>query len=185
MCDIPLLNPQRLSLAGEDSERAVRNCGRHHPDGGRLCRRGRGEHPSAIDTDGTLHCNGTGTVTATATWASENITATKQITIATPENNTLEINADDTYTTADTPTITAVAKKNGTADSTATITWTSPDNTSKSISRLAVTPAKALVIPCISTSGGTAFSLFIAPFPFFQKKEGATKAPSLIFEVFI
>jgi hypothetical protein len=82
---------------------------------------------SAIDTDGTLHCNGTGTVTATATWASENITATKQITIATPENNTLEINADDTYTTADTPTLTAVAKTNGTADSTATITWTSSD----------------------------------------------------------
>ena len=81
----------------------------------------------AIDTDGTLHCKGTGTVTVTATWVSENITATKQLTIATPENNTLEINADDTYTTADTPTLTAVAKTNGTADSTATITWTSSD----------------------------------------------------------
>ena len=82
---------------------------------------------SAIDTDGTLHCNGTGTVTVTATWVSENITASKQLTIGTPENNTLEIQADDTYTTADTPTLTAVAKKNGTADSTATITWTSSD----------------------------------------------------------
>ena len=82
---------------------------------------------SSIDTDGTLHCNGTGTVTVTATWVSENITATKQLTIATPENNTLEINADDTYTTADTPTLTAVAKTNGTVNSTATITWTSSD----------------------------------------------------------
>jgi len=68
-----------------------------------------------------------GNVTFTATWTQKNITATKQITIATPENDTLEINADDTYTTADTPTLTAVAKKNGTADSTATITWASSD----------------------------------------------------------
>ena len=82
---------------------------------------------SAIDTDGTLHCNGTGTVTVTATWVSQNITTTKQITIATPENNTLEINADDTYTTADTPTLTAVAKTNGTVNNTATITWASSD----------------------------------------------------------
>ena len=82
---------------------------------------------STIDTDGTLHCNGTGTVTVTATWLNENITTTKQITIATPENNTLEINADDTYTTADTPTLTAVAKTNGTVNNTATITWASSD----------------------------------------------------------
>ena len=82
---------------------------------------------AAIGSDGTLTCIAQGSVIVTATWVSQNISATKTITVDTPDNYALTITADDTYTTADTPTITATAQKNGTTDTTATITWESSD----------------------------------------------------------
>lgn len=66
-------------------------------------------------------------MTITATWTSQNVSGTKSITITEPETYSLSITADDSYATSDTPTLIANAQKNGTADSTATITWASSD----------------------------------------------------------
>ena len=82
---------------------------------------------ATIGSDSILHAKAIGRAKITAVWQSQNITATLEITVATPDNYSLAITAADTYTTSDTPTLTVTALKNGTADSTATITWASSD----------------------------------------------------------
>jgi len=84
---------------------------------------------ATVDNTGLVQFVGDGNVTITATWTTQNVSGTKQIAITEPDSYSLSITANDTYTTADTPTLTAIAQKNGTTDSTATITWTSSDTT--------------------------------------------------------
>jgi uncharacterized protein YjdB len=82
---------------------------------------------ATVDNTGLVNFLADGNVTITATWTSQNVTGTKTIAITEPDTYSLSITADDTYSTSDTPTLTANAQKNGTADSTATITWNSSD----------------------------------------------------------
>jgi hypothetical protein len=82
---------------------------------------------ATVDNTGLVNFLADGNVTITATWESQNVTGTKTIAITEPDTYSLSITADDTYSTSDTPTLTANAQKNGTADSTATITWNSSD----------------------------------------------------------
>ncbi len=82
---------------------------------------------ATVDNTGLVNFLADGNVTITATWTSQNVSGTKAITITEPDSYSLSITANDSYTTADTPTLTANAQKNGTTDSTATITWNSSD----------------------------------------------------------
>lgn len=82
---------------------------------------------ATVDNTGLVNFLADGNVTITATWESQNVTGTKTIAITEPDAYSLSITADDTYSTSDTPTLIATAQKNGTADSTATITWSSSD----------------------------------------------------------
>jgi hypothetical protein len=82
---------------------------------------------ATVDNTGLVNFLADGNVTITATWESQNVSGTKTIAITEPDTYSLSITADDTYSTSDTPTLTANAQKNGTADSTATITWVSSD----------------------------------------------------------
>lgn len=82
---------------------------------------------ATVDSTGLVNFLADGNVTITATWTSQSVSGTKVIAITKPDSYSLAITANDSYTTADTPTLTANAQKNGTADSTATITWTSSD----------------------------------------------------------
>jgi hypothetical protein len=82
---------------------------------------------ATVDNTGLVNFLADGNVTITATWESQNVSGTKTIAITEPDTYSLSITADDTYSTSDTPTLTANAQKNGTADSTATITWTTSD----------------------------------------------------------
>jgi hypothetical protein len=84
---------------------------------------------ATVDNTGLVNFLADGNVTITATWTSQNVSGTKAIAITEPDSYSLSITANDSYTTADTPTLTANAQKNGTTDSTATITWTSSDTT--------------------------------------------------------
>lgn len=78
---------------------------------------------ATVDNTGLVNFLADGSVTITATWTSQNVSGTKTIAITEPDTYSLSITADDSYTTSDTPTLVATAQKNGTADSTATITW--------------------------------------------------------------
>ena len=82
---------------------------------------------ATVDNTGLANFLADGNVTITATWTSQNVSGTKAITITEPDSYSLSITANDSYTTADTPTLTATAQKNGTVDSTATFTWASSD----------------------------------------------------------
>ncbi len=84
---------------------------------------------ATVDNTGLVNFLTDGNVTITATWTSQNVSETKTIAITEPDSYSLSIAANDSYSTADTPTLTATAQKNGTADSTATITWSSSDTT--------------------------------------------------------
>lgn len=84
---------------------------------------------ATVDNTGLVNFLADGNVTITATWTSQNVSGTKAIAITEPDSYSLSIVANDSYTTADTPTLTATAQKNGTTDSTATITWDSSDTT--------------------------------------------------------
>jgi uncharacterized protein YjdB len=82
---------------------------------------------ATVDNTGLVNFLADGNVTITATWTSQNVSGTKSIAITEPDTYSLSITANDSYTTSDTPTLTANAQKNGTTDSTATITWISSD----------------------------------------------------------
>ena len=83
---------------------------------------------ATVDSTGLVKFIADGNVTITATWKTQNISGTKEIAITEPDLYSLsDIVCDDTYTTADTPTLTVNAQKNGITDSSATITWTSSD----------------------------------------------------------
>ncbi|MGX8701350.1 Ig-like domain-containing protein [Caproiciproducens sp.] len=84
---------------------------------------------ATVDNNGSVTFLAEGNVNIIATWKSQNITSYKNVTISKPINATLTITGNDTYTTADTPTLTATAYKDGVVDSTATITWVSSDST--------------------------------------------------------
>lgn len=83
---------------------------------------------ATINSDGTLNCLTEGNVVVTATWVSQNVSATRTITIGKPIQYTISINADDSYTTSDTPTLTATTKEDGTEVTGQTIIWTSSDS---------------------------------------------------------
>ena len=84
---------------------------------------------ATVDNTGLVKFLADGNVTITATWTSQNVSGTKAIAITEPDSYSLSITANDSYTTADTPILVANAQKNGTTDSTATITWSSSDTT--------------------------------------------------------
>jgi uncharacterized protein YjdB len=83
---------------------------------------------ATINTDGTLNCIAEGNVIITATWVSQNVSAEKSITVGKPIQYTISINADDSYTVSDTPTLTATTKQDGTEVTGQTITWASSDS---------------------------------------------------------
>ena len=83
---------------------------------------------ATIDSTGKVTFLAAGSVTFTATWTQQNITATKSITVTQADIYSIEIQCDDTYTTDDTPTIIVVGKHNGTVVDTANIYVTSSDN---------------------------------------------------------
>ncbi len=83
---------------------------------------------ATINTDGTLNCIAEGNIVITATWVSQNVSATKAITVGKPIQYTISINADDSYTVSDTPTLTATTKQDGTEVTGQTITWASSDS---------------------------------------------------------
>ena len=84
---------------------------------------------ATINTDGTLNCLTEGNVNITATWVSQNVSATKSITVGKPIQYTISINADDSYITSDTPILTAITKADGEEVTGQTITWVSSDKT--------------------------------------------------------
>jgi len=83
---------------------------------------------ATVDNTGLVKFLADGNVTITATWTSQNVSATKTITIEKPIQYTISINADDSYTISDTPTLTATTKQDGTEVTGQTITWASSDS---------------------------------------------------------
>ncbi|MFU0833765.1 MAG: Ig domain-containing protein [Oscillospiraceae bacterium] len=84
---------------------------------------------ATVDANGNITFLADGNVDISATWKEHNVTAIKSITVTEPPVYGLIITCEDTYATTDTPTLIATATINGTADTTATITWASSDET--------------------------------------------------------
>ena len=80
---------------------------------------------ATIDNNGMVKFLDIGDVIITATWKEHNVTESCTVTVKTPAVYALVINGEDSYTTKDTPTLTATATKDGEVVSTATITWES------------------------------------------------------------
>lgn len=81
---------------------------------------------ATIDNSGNVNFLALGSVTFTALWVEHNIINTKTVSV---NAYSVYITASDSYSTTDTPTLTATAKINDTVDTTATLTWTSSDTT--------------------------------------------------------
>lgn len=82
---------------------------------------------ATVNNTGLVKFLADGNVTITAAWTSQNVSGTKAIVITEPDSYSLSIAANDSYSTSDTPTLTATAQKDGVTDTTATITWSSSD----------------------------------------------------------
>lgn len=85
---------------------------------------------ATIDNNGNASFLASGSVTFTALWVEHNITTTKTVSV---NAYSVYITASDSYSTTDTPTLTATAKTNDTVDTTATFTWVSSDTTKATI----------------------------------------------------
>lgn len=85
---------------------------------------------ATIDNNGNASFIASGCVNITALWVEHNVSATKAITV---NSHSVYITANDTYSTSDTPTLTATAKINEVVDNTATFTWSSSDTTKATI----------------------------------------------------
>ncbi len=84
---------------------------------------------ATVDSNGNVTFLANGSIDISATWQDHSISSNKSITITEPPVYGLVINGESAYLTTDTPTLTATATINGTADTTATIAWTSSDET--------------------------------------------------------
>ena len=85
---------------------------------------------ATIDNNGNASFLASGSVTFTALWVEHNITSTKTVSV---NSYSVYITANDSYSTTDTPTLTATAKINDTVDNTATFTWASSDTTKATV----------------------------------------------------
>ena len=84
---------------------------------------------ATVDSNGNVTFLANGSIDISATWQDHSISSNKSITITEPPVYGLVINGESAYLTTDTPTLTATATINGTADTTATVTWLSSDVT--------------------------------------------------------
>lgn len=84
---------------------------------------------ATVDSSGNVTFLANGSVDISAAWQEHSVSSTKSITVTEPPVYGLTIAGNDSYVTTDTPTLTATATINGIADATATITWTSSDET--------------------------------------------------------
>ena len=82
---------------------------------------------ATVDSSGNVTFLANGSVDISAAWQEHSVSSTKSITVTEPPVYGLTIAGNDSYTTSDTPTLTATATINDTADTTATITWDSSD----------------------------------------------------------
>lgn len=90
---------------------------------------------ATIDSTGKATFIKQGSVTITALWSEHNVSATKSITV---NAYSVTITANDTYSTADTPTLTATASVNSVSDTSATFTWSSSDTTKATVTSAGV-----------------------------------------------
>lgn len=88
---------------------------------------------ATVDSNGNVTFLADGSVDISAAWQEHSVSSIKSITVTEPPVYGLVINGESTYKTTDTPTLTATATINGTADTTATITWGSSDTSKATI----------------------------------------------------